>query len=562
MEQQQIPLKVTVASFIRTIRIFAGSEVGLKAKLMFGGLIMLLCGLSALNVVNNYVGRNFMTAIAERQMAEFIRQAIFYIAVFAVLTVVGVLARFAEERLALLWRDFLTRRIVNLYLDDEAYYRLDVSGRLTHPDQRIADDVRAFTVTTLSFVIMLFSSTLTVVTFSGVLWTISPLLFGVAVLYAACGSYMTIALGRPLISLNYDRLDKEATFRSGLIHVRENAESIMLTRGEKRQKVRVLHRLDDLIANIRRITAVNRNLGFFTGGYNWMIQIVPDLIIAPAFIRGDIEFGVVTQSGAAFAMLVGAFSLIVRQFNSISNFAAVVSRLSSLHEEISRSHEIESGIEFFERDGPLMCEGLTLASTTDAESPLLRDLSVSIPVGIRVLITGSSHEPGAALFRAMAQIPTPGTGRIVRPAGTLFLSQRPYLPSGPLRDVLITPEKEGEISDHLLLSTLHDLGLERVANQVGGLDAERDWEKELSLREQQLLGLANILLSAPRFVVLDQAEMTLGPALLEKIMHLLSERSITCIHFGRAEGDRASYQAVLEYGVDGQWTWSIGEHAS
>ena len=124
--------------------------------------------------------------------------------------------------------------------------------------------------------------------------------------------------------------------------------------------------------------------------------------------------------------------------------------------------------------------------------------------------------------------------------------------------------------------------LERVANQVGGLDAERDWEKELSLREQQLLGLANILLSAPRFVVLDQAEMTLGPALLEKIMHLLSERSITCIHFGRAEGDRAvkrsedltggvnfsfrltraSYQAVLEYGVDGQWTWSIGEHAS
>ncbi|WP_244494286.1 MULTISPECIES: hypothetical protein [unclassified Ensifer] len=38
--------------------------------------------LSALNVVNNYVGRNFMTAIAERQMAEFIRQAIFYIAVW------------------------------------------------------------------------------------------------------------------------------------------------------------------------------------------------------------------------------------------------------------------------------------------------------------------------------------------------------------------------------------------------------------------------------------------------------------------------------------------------
>lgn len=299
MDQQQTSLKLTVARFVRTVRIFLSSDVGYRAKLMFGLLIMLLCTLSGLNVVNKYVGRNFMTAIAERQYNEFIRQAIFYMAVFVVLTVVAVFARFAEERLALLWRDFLTRRAVNLYLDDGAYYRLDVSGELTHPDQRIAEDIHAFTVTTLSFVIMLFSSTLTVVTFSGVLWSISPLLFGVAVAYAACGSYVTIALGRPLIGLNHDRLDKEASFRSGLIHLRENAESVMLMRGEGRQKAGLLHRLDDLVANFRDITAVNRSLGFFTGGYNWMIQIVPDLIIAPAFIRGDIEFGVVTQSGAA-----------------------------------------------------------------------------------------------------------------------------------------------------------------------------------------------------------------------------------------------------------------------
>ncbi|MDX0598928.1 ABC transporter ATP-binding protein/permease [Sinorhizobium medicae] len=556
MKQQQIPLKVTAARFARTVRIFANSEVGLKAKLLFAALIALLCGLNALNVVNNYVGRNFMTAIADRQMAEFIRQAIFYVAVFAALTVVGVFAHFAEERLALLWREFLTRRIVDLYLEDETYYRLDVSGKLTHPDQRIAEDVRAFTATTLSFVIMLFSSTLTMVTFSGVLWSISPLLFCVAVLYAACGSYMTIALGRPLITLNYDRLDKEATFRSGLIHVRENADSIMLTRGERRQRVRLHNRLDELITNIREITAVNRNLGFFTGGYNWMIQLVPDLIIAPAFIRGDIEFGVVTQSGAAFAMLVGAFSLIVRQFNSISNFAAVVSRLSSLHEEVARSHTTDSGIEIIERDGPLTCEGLTLASSTDAEEPLLKELSVSIPPATRVLVTGSGDAPGAALFRAIAHVPTPGKGRIVRPAGTLFLPQRPYLPSGALRQVLVGPEKESEVPDQLMLSVLHELGLERIVSQAGGLDTEHDWEKELSLREQQLLALANILLSAPRFVILDRAEMTLGAELLEKVVNLLSERSIACVHIGRPEGERDVYQAVLEYGEDGRWTWS------
>ena len=100
-QPEPTPLKVTAARFLGSVRIFTGSEVGTKAKFLFAGLIALLCGLSALNVVNNYFGRNFMTAIAERQTSEFIRQAIFYICVFSALTVVGVIARFTEERLAL-----------------------------------------------------------------------------------------------------------------------------------------------------------------------------------------------------------------------------------------------------------------------------------------------------------------------------------------------------------------------------------------------------------------------------------------------------------------------------
>ena len=145
MDQQQTSLKVTAVRFVGTIKIFLKIRGRGKAKFLFGLLMALLCGLSGLNVVNNYVGRNFMTAIAERQTNEFIRQAIFYIAVFVVLTIVGVFARFTEQRLALLWREFLTRRAVNLYLEDGAYYRLDVSGQLTHPDQRIAEDISAFT---------------------------------------------------------------------------------------------------------------------------------------------------------------------------------------------------------------------------------------------------------------------------------------------------------------------------------------------------------------------------------------------------------------------------------
>jgi vitamin B12/bleomycin/antimicrobial peptide transport system ATP-binding/permease protein len=334
MDTHKIPLKTTVARFIASVRTFARSEVGGKAKLIVAALVLLLCAANALNVVNSYVGRNFMTAIADRDRSGFVRSAFLYIGVFAASTLVAVMARFGEERLGILWRDNLTRRIVRRYMADGTYYRLNVSGEVANPDQRISEDVRTFTVTTLSFGLMALNSAFTVVAFSGVLWTISPLLFSVAVLYAAGGSLFTIVLGRPLIRLNYDQLDKEASFRSRLIHVRENAETIRLTREEEAQTAELLDRLDDLVANFRKITSINRNVGFFTTGYNWMIQIIPALIIAPDFIEGKIEFGVITQSAMAFSTLVAAFSLIVTQFQSLSSLAAVVARLSSLVEAV------------------------------------------------------------------------------------------------------------------------------------------------------------------------------------------------------------------------------------
>src|SRR5207245_9159917 len=133
---------------------------------------------------------------------------------------------FSEQRLGLLWREWLTRRLLGAYLDRRAYYRLSAAGVLTSPDERIAEDVRAFTATTLSFVLMLSNTAVTVLAFSGVLWSISRTLFAVAVLYAAGGSVLPVLFGRPLVWLNYNQLDKEADFRANLVHVQANAESI------------------------------------------------------------------------------------------------------------------------------------------------------------------------------------------------------------------------------------------------------------------------------------------------------------------------------------------------
>src|SRR4029434_2839413 len=97
----------------------------------------------------------------------------------------------------------MTRAFVKRYLQDATYYRLREQGEIPNPDQRLADDVRTFTTTTLSLLLVCLNGTFTILAFSGVMWSISPLLFAVAAGYAALGSGLTLVFGRPLLWLNY-----------------------------------------------------------------------------------------------------------------------------------------------------------------------------------------------------------------------------------------------------------------------------------------------------------------------------------------------------------------------
>ena len=554
MDAQAIPLRVTAARFVQSVKLFAASEFGGRAKLIFLALAGLLCVATALNVANSYVGRNFMTAIANRDSPEFARQAVLYIGVFAASTVVAVIARFGEERLGLLWRESITRSAIKLYLSKCNYYRLEAGGDLPNADQRIAEDVKTFTTSTLSFALLTLNGTFAIIAFSGVLWEISRLLFAVAVIYAALGSYIALRLGRPLVQLNYDQFDKEATFRSALIDVRENAEPLLLAHAEERHEKRLLSRFDDLVANFRRITTVNRNVGFFTTGYNWLIQIMPALIIAPAFFRGEVEFGVITQSAMAFSTLVAAFSLMVTQFQALTTFAAVTARLSALIEAIEKPRGASgAGVETVEGQD-LSFENLSLASA--GGGVVLKDLTATIPPGRRTLVAGPNHAAALALFRVTAGALLPGSGRIRRPAGDKirFLPQRPYLPPCALHEIFRGPGPGERSKDQDILALLKDLGLARIPDLAGGLDREQDWGALLPLPEQHLLAVASVLSDGPQYVVLDRIGTSLGADQSRRILVSFMARDITYLCCGETAVDQDLFDTILECHADGSWS--------
>lgn len=580
MNQSRVPLdRQTWERFKRHIRVLWHSEVGGKAFTLFGTLLAFLIAINGLNVVNSYVGRDFMTAIAERRWDGFVRYAVIWIAVFAAATVVSVVSRYLEERLALLWRKFLTGRAVRLYASHRLYFHLAEDGEIGNPDQRIADDMKVFTTTTVSFVLMVTNSSFTILAFSGVLWSISPLLLTVAVLYAALGSYITLRLGRPLVRLNFDQLDKEADFRSSLIYLKENADQVVFSRREFPLTRKILLRLEELTENLRVLIGVNRTVGFVTTFYNWLIQIIPALFVAPLFIAGEVEFGVITQSAMAFTTLVSSFSLFVTQFQSISSFAAVLARLNSFSEATERQivrrvppikvTEVPNHITFSE---------LTLRSPRSGRV-LVSNLTAEIPHSCRVLVAGADEASRSALYRAIAGVWDQGEGKIARPAldRLLIVSERPFLPGGTLRNLLLpplsleTPEdalilagvgvrwpplpKPPALPEQHLADALAALGLESLPARFGGWDQELDWSQILPLGEQQLLVFARVLISRPAFALLDRPATALGSDHLDRALAQLSRHAIGYLLFAEQDDRPDRYDAHLDLMSDGRWRW-------
>jgi vitamin B12/bleomycin/antimicrobial peptide transport system ATP-binding/permease protein len=288
-----------------------------------------------------------------------------------------------------------------------------------------------------------------------------------------------------------------------------------------------------------------------------LIQIIPALIVAPSFIAGQIEFGVITQSAMAFTLIVNALSLIVSQVQSLSNFAAVVARLGSLIEAAERKQEAPAaGIETREEDGRVAYEELTLLSAADGQ-PVLKELSISIPSGSRTLISGGNETGKVALFRATAGLWTTGKGRVIRPAATgiYFLAERPYLPPGTLREVLVPAKLERSISDGQINALLHELDLDPVSARAGGLNIEQHWGTLLSLGEQQMLAVIHVLLASPHFVFLDRIGTALNSGQVRKTLEMLSKNSISYINIGESDDLPDLYDAILEIGELGTWRW-------
>ena len=205
--------------------------------LMLGVIVLMLLTVNGINAGIGFIARDLTNALVAKQEEGFYRILIIYACCFVVALPIRVAQIFFTLKLGIIWRDWLSRSLIGEYMRNRAYYILNPNDEqvtdVDNPDQRITDDTRSFTAQSLQFTLGVFDALLTFSLNILILWGISTTLTLSLFGYAAFATAVLVISGRKLVRINFDQLRYEADFRYGLVHIRNNAESIAFYSGEE-----------------------------------------------------------------------------------------------------------------------------------------------------------------------------------------------------------------------------------------------------------------------------------------------------------------------------------------
>jgi putative ATP-binding cassette transporter len=472
---------------------------------------------------------------------------------------ISTLQALVDGHLDLHWHQWLGQFLLSRYFDRRHYYKIAVDRSVDNPDQRLQEELSPFCTMMSSFPRLAFGTLVDAAVQMSLLLSVSPQLFWAVAVFVVVKFAALVWVYTPVTLQNYRVVETDADFRAGIRHVINHAETVAFYGGELPEKAVIVGHLKEVVRRRLYRVVYAARINLLQGGFSTAWMVLPLILLAPAYLHHEIDYGTIAQSVAAMTLLLQSLSLFLQFVPNLSLVAYKVARIGELVEAIdsidakSRSPRPLQCIGY-SRGPAVRLDNVTL-HTPGGEHVLVRGLSLHIPRGENWVISGRTGVGKTSLLRAMSGLWTRGEGRITMPppAEIFFLPQKPYMMLGTLREQLAYPRSAEVHSDEELRAALESACLSQLAARVGGLNTRHDWARVLSLGEQQRISICRALLARPRYLFTDEATTAVDVETERQLYTSLSAAGITCVSVGHRNSILAYHHRELHLRDDGSW---------
>lgn len=492
-------------------------------------------------------------------LAQFFLLVTFYI-------IIAVSSSFLEAYLGFKWRIWLTKQIMNDWLHNSTFCKLfTYKTKTENPDQRISQDIASFTSSTLSLSLNIITQLIKGITFAFILWKLSsaltlPLPGGanlnipgymlwLTIIYVTFSTFVIYKSGKPMVALDYTQEKVEADFRFSLMRIRERRDEVSMLSGAKAETALLNKNISSVVKNYKQIILRNIYVNSFQNLFNNFTTILPVLAAAPMFFSGAITLGILMQIANAFGQVEGSLMIFALNFQAFASWKATLNRIVDFRTEMAElapkvaANSSELNMNRSVDHNELHINNLTL------HLPHLTNLSkfdFHIKPQEHVLIMGRSGLGKSTLLKCIAGHWPYASGSIKRPEDITIIPQKPYFPISTLRDSLLYPNLEHIIDDQEIKRILNECALDHLQQD---LYIVHDWNAILSLGEQQRLNIARVIISKPKWLILDEPTASMDKALEARLFQALYKElpDVTLVTIGHAPSLKDLHTRCIEF---------------